>query len=828
MEILDLNGTWELTSPENDYRIHASIPGCVHLDLLKADVIPDPYYRDNEDRLHWIGETTWIFQRRFTVSPRLLGRDRVLLQCQGLDTFAEILINGQPLGTADNMFRTWEFDLRDLLKEGDNAIEVRFAPVMPYARQKQEEHFLWHTGIGHHRLSGGNWIRKEQCNFGWDWGPELVTCGIWRDIRIIAFNSARLDQVSARQVHSPEGKVDLHLAATVESADSASATRLRWQLNFNGRTVADNEAPVSGGRAGAVLRIPDPQLWWPNGMGDHPLYEWVTILEDATGLELDRRTHRLGLRTFDLVRETDQWGQSFHFRVNGRDFFAKGANWIPADTFDCRVSDDDLRDLVQSAADVHMNCLRVWGGGLYERDSFYDICDELGIMVWQDFMFACSAYPAHEKSFLENVRVEAAQNIARLRHHPSIALWCGNNELEQIHGILGDDHGQMRWHHYCAFFDDLLAGLVGELDPGRPYWPSSEHSPIGDRLVPSSTDPRWGDAHLWEVWHGRKPFEWYRTSFHRFCSEFGFQSFPHPATVESYTLPEERNITSHVMERHQRSPIGNSAIIDYLLSWFRLPVGWEHTVWLSQVLQGLAIQYAVEHWRRNMPRCMGAIYWQLNDCWPVASWASIDSAHRWKALHFAAARFFAPDMVSSVEDPESGTLDIFLTSDSPESRPATITVIAEAPDGTRLLEHSVSASTPAAGSVKVDSIDCSKLLEKHSPRGLVFFLELALDGRPVHRNLALFSRPKHIPLESPELATEILSTDDVHTEVKVSSDKPALWVWLSVDGDPDARFSDNFFHLAAGQSRTITIASAGPLDPDTLRLRNLTDTYSES
>ena len=434
-------------------------------------------------------------------------------------------------------------------------------------------------------------------------------------------------------------------------------------------------------------------------------------------------------------------------------------------------------------------------------------------------MFACSAYPAHDAAFMENVAVEVEEQVKRLQYRTCIGLWCGNNELEQIEPIIGDDReaGQMTWEDYKALFDDLIGGKVTEFDPGRSYIPSSEFSPLGDRE--DSKNPDWGDAHLWAVWHGREPFEWYRTSFHRFCSEFGFQSFPHPKTVESYTLPEERNITSYVMELHQRSPIGNSAIIDYILSWFRLPVGWKNTVWLSQVVQAYAIKYAVEHWRRNMPRCMGAIYWQLNDCWPVASWASLDFFHRWKGLHYEAKKFFEPVHLSLVEDAEAQTIEVHLSNDRREAVEGSWMLTATNLAGESLGQFTGEGAIESGSTCLLETVNLKKDIDSLEPRNLLLWAEWKEDGKIISRNMISLVRPKHLELPDPQLTVE--QADGTLT---LRAEECALFVWLDSE-DADARYSDNFFHLRGGDSRKIHIVKGNVMAP--VQARSLYDTYQE-
>ncbi len=821
MKILPLDGAWTLRKSSDSRDIPATVPGCVHLDLLRAGLIEDPFLRDNEAACAWVSDSDWALARSFEVDAALLALPHVVLRCEGLDTFATVLLNGVELGRADNMFRTWEFDVKTRLRPGANSIEVRFDSPTPLMTRRQEEHFLWHTGIGHHRISGGNWVRKEQCQFGWDWGPMLPTMGIWRSISLVAFE-ARVAGVAIAQKHRG-GAVELGLRPELEG--NLEGTSLDVGLSLRGATVDHSEGPP-----GNVLRlrVERPELWWPNGMGAQPLYELRVTLRDASGRVLDSLLRRVGLRTLELVRERDAWGESFCFAANGRRFFAKGANWIPADAFDARIENAGLRDLLESARDAHMNMVRVWGGGKYERDAFYDLCDELGLCVWQDFMFACSAYPAHEADFVDSVRQELRDNVRRLRHHACLALWCGNNELEQIPGCVGGQPGAMDWADYCALFDHLLPGVVAELDPGRPYWPSSCHNPIGDRSSAFVNDPRWGDAHLWKVWHGREPFEWYRSSFHRFCSEFGFQSFPEPRSVAAFTIPGDRNIASHVMELHQRSPIGNSAIMDYALSWFRLPVGFDNTLWLSQIVQVLGIQYAVEHWRRNMPRCMGALYWQLNDCWPVASWSSIDHQHRWKALHYAARRFFAPLMLSTVEDLPGRRIDVFLNNDGADPCSGLVRWTITTRDGDTVQSGENYATAPAGASALVFSVDAHDALEACTPRNLLAWFQFESRGTILSRSLALFARPKHITLPDPHLALRA-SVKGRRIRAELTARKPALWAWLCHPA-ADIRWDDNFFHLQAGETRVVQglfQSEPAPDAADALQALSLYDTYRE-
>jgi beta-mannosidase len=816
-----LNGTWDVRG--GDVSCAGSVPGCVHLDLQAAGLIDDPFYRDNEQATLWVSETDWTYSRTFSVEAALLAHTRVILRCEGLDTLATIRVNGQAVSETNNMFRVWEFDVKPLLKAGENRIEVGFAAALPFvqAQDKANEPALYAWGVGHHKLNGGGWLRKQPSNFGWDWGPELTTVGIWRDITLIGISDARLCDVNVLQNHG-DGTVSLDIEATVEQIAAGTYT-VEVQVAFGGQIVAQGQGAVSGGTAKINLSIPDPKLWYPAGIGDQPLYE-VTAHLKADGASIDSQKKRIGLRTLKLVRENDEIGQSFYFAVNGIPFFAKGANWIPADTFVTRLTEGDYRRLIQAARDANMNMLRVWGGGIYEPDKFYDICDELGICVWQDFMFACSTYPTYDQGFLNNAKAEAEDAVRRIRHHASIALWCGNNELEQ--GLVAEEWTRttMSWKDYGVLFDDLLKEVVNRLAPQANYWPSSPHTPVIDRNNWQSTD--YGDTHNWQVWHGRQPFEFYRTIAPRFVSEFGFQSFTEPRTTEAYTLPEDRNITSFIMEHHQRSLIGNSTIVHYMTDWYKLPTSFDQMLWLSQILQGMAIKYAVEHWRRNMPRSMGALFWQINDCWPVASWASIDYFGRWKALHYMAKRFYAPMLVSGVEDIERGTVDVWVTSDLDDEQTVTITWTLVNLDGAVLAQGKQDVTPQGRESFLPMTLDLSEYVAG-AKRNVILALALVDEHQNVSRNTVTFARPKHLELRDPGFKVS-LAQDGAGFTVTVNVEHPALYVWLSLP--VDAAYSDNFFDVLPGQAVEVTLSGLpeGTTLADVqsgLKVQSLVDTY---
>jgi len=826
MKKIELNGKWQVSGPKYN-NVEAKVPGCIHTDLLSNGLISDPYYRDNESKLMWIGKTDWTYERNFSINEELLYHNNVIMICHGLDTFASIYLNDKKIAKTDNMFRTYEFDVKKLLIKGKNRIKIVFNSTYPYMEKKMNERYLLPAGRDSFSIQGGNYVRKMQCNYGWDWGPMCVTAGIWRDIELIAYSKVKIEDVNITQKHLDD-KVELRIRAVLNEYIDESLN-ISVVVKYKEEDVAVCTCGVESVVMDVLLEVVNPNLWWPNNLGEQCLYDVeVSIVDEETNV-LDNKYAKIGLRTLVLDRHDDKWGESFQFVVNDVPFFAKGANWIPIDTFVTRGSEAFYRQLLQDAKDANMNFIRVWGGGIYEQDIFYDLCDEYGICVWQDFMFACASYPTYDCAFLDTVKQELIDNIKRLRSHSCLALWCGNNELEHMGYLLTDEaeNGTMTWEEYKHLFEEVIPSLLNEYDGEHNYWISSSHTPGENRAEPN--DPKSGDAHLWEVWHGREPFEWYRTCEHRFNSEFGFQSFPEPEVVNSYTLPEDRNITSFVMEKHQRSGIGNDAIMQYMLSWFKMPTSFDMLMWASQILQSLAIKYAVEHWRRKMPQGMGTLYWQLNDCWPVASWSSIDYIGNWKALHYSAKKFFAPVLISGVEDKEKQTLDIYLSNDTLQSQEGVVKWELYNLNGKLEDSGLFNASIEANKSALTKTLELSEQVKNAGGvRDILVFYSFAVKDEIISRNTTYFERPKHMKLQNPNLKTEVVKTGEKTFEIAISSDKPALWVWLGLKG-VKAKYSDNFFDINQNTKKMILVSTEKDLDIDGFRnvlaVHSITDTY---
>ncbi|HTI98777.1 MAG TPA: glycoside hydrolase family 2 protein [Dongiaceae bacterium] len=805
---LSLDGLWQVAATGSDAWLPATVPGCIHTDLLAAGKIPDPFYRDNEKLVQWVGETNWTYRRTFVVAAADLTYDRVLLRCEGLDTLADLTVNGQHLAHTDNMFRTWEYDVKPLLHAGENAIEIAFTSPLPYMKEQNTARKLYEWS-GPHEPTGRAWVRKEPCNFGWDWGPVLITCGIWRNIELVMFDTARLDDVLIQQDHSRSNQVGLSVtigAETVRREPLQAAVSVR----FKNKNVASATINLDRGQGRAELVVTHPQLWWPAGLGKQPLYDVQVELRTASGTVLDHTTKRIGLRTVQLLPGDKE--HSLRFAVNGVPFFAKGANWIPADPFPNRVTPAELRRYVADAVAVNMNSMRLWGGGYYEEDALYDACDEMGLLVWTDMKFACSSYPAFDPAFMENVRQEIRDNVRRLRQHPCIGVWCGNNEISLMVKDQWSDESMGR-ADYDKLFRELIGTEVHDLDPQANYVPGS---------------PEVGDQHYWQVWHGGKPFSAYRTQ-QGFMSEFGFQSFPEPRTVDAYTAPEDRtSLLSPAMDWHQRSAgNGNKKIQDMTAYYFNAPKDFDSALWLSQILQGYGIKTGAEFWREHMPQSMGCIFWQYNDCWPVASWSSVDYYGRWKALQYMARHFYAPLLVSGLEDATNRTVQIFVTSDELKARAGKVTWKVTDPAGHPLLTGSASLTVPAQQSLPVKLLDLSALADKYGVTNLLTWLQLEVAGKKVSDNLVLLAPPKDVKLVPPQLQAKVRQTKQGF-QVTLTAAHPALWTWLSLAGD--AKYSDNFVHVAADAPVKILVTPAQPMTKaeftKALQVRSLIDTYT--
>ena len=791
MRQLSLNGPWTLDIPGSAFTaVPAEVPGSVYHDLLAAGRIPDPFYRDNETEALKLMEYDFHYSRAFQADGELLDCGAVLLRCEGLDTLAAVYINGAEAGRADNMHRTWEFDVKDLLREGENNIAVHFASPTRFIRESYAADPADGTADA---MEGFPSLRKAHCMFGWDWGPRLPDAGIWRDISLVGVDTARIRDVLVKQFHE-DGRAALEIDTHIARLTDAPA-EVRVSVTAPDGTV------LTGAGETCRIEVPDPRLWWPAGYGGQPLYRVEAELVSG-GTRLDVWSRRIGLRTMTVSRVKSEHGESFSHCVNGVDVFAMGMDYIPEDNLLPRVTPERTRRLLEDARAANVNTIRVWGGGYYPDDYFYDICDELGLLVWQDFMFACAVYNLTE-AFEETITAEFVDNIRRLRSHPSLALWCGNNEMEQFAGSGMWIRAMRQKSDYIKMFQYIIPKVLKAEDPQAFYWPSSPSSG-GDFDEPG--DPSRGDVHDWDVWHGLKPFTDYRNYLFSYVSEFGFQSFPCMETIASFTLPEDRNVFSYIMEKHQRNAAANGRIVTYLSQNYLYPATLDKLVYASQLLQAQAMQYGVEHWRRNRGRCMGAVIWQLNDCWPVASWAGIDYFGRWKALQYYARRFFAPVLVSCNEEGLVNQEDISVNTEHIDPRKtARLNVSNETmeafagridwslrrPDASVIEEGSFDVAVPALDALWLPEQDFTK----YGPYDCYYAYRLTdRAGHTVGEGSVLFCAPKHFRFQDPGLTVRLEGDEAVVTASAYARS-------VEIQCGPDVLLEDNYFDMNGGERR---------------------------
>ncbi|MEU6428378.1 glycoside hydrolase family 2 TIM barrel-domain containing protein [Microbispora sp. NPDC046973] len=649
----------------------AAVPGCVHTDLLAAGLIEDPYLDDNEDRLTWIGRTAWSYETTFTWEPKGDGADddRADLVCEGLDTAATLVLNGVEIGTTANMHRSYRFPVRHLLSAGENTLKILFDPPYGYAEAQK-------AALGDRPGAYAEpyqFIRKMACNFGWDWGPTVVTAGIWRPIGIETWSTARIAEV--RPFASADGTVEVHVA--IERATERPLT-----LTASAGGVTETVTVGAGRRRAVVtLTVPDPDLWWPRGYGEQPLYDLTVRLEDQEW------TGRIGFRSVELDRTDD----AFTLVINGKPVFVKGFNWIPDDCFPNRITRERLAERFAQATGAGANCLRVWGGGMYESEDFYDLADEMGLLVWQDFPFACAAYP-EEGRFAAEVEAEAREHVARLARHASLVLWCGNNENIEGHADWGwqDTLEGRSWGG--GFYYDLLPRVVAELDPTRPYWPGSPYSGAPD-LPPN--DPSKGTVHIWTVWN-HQDYTHYATYTPRFVAEFGFQGPPTYATLRAAVSDDPLTPDSPGVTHHQKAVDGNLKLLRGLGEHLPQPDGFDDWHYYTQLNQARAMAFGIERFRALAPHCMGTIVWQLNDCWPVTSWAAVDGGGRRKPLWYALRRAYADRLLTFQGDA------LAVVNDTGEPWSGELAVDRLSLAGEILAKERLDVSVPARGTASVE------------------------------------------------------------------------------------------------------------------------------
>ena len=812
--VKNLHEGWKFRQARLTNWYPATVPGVVHTDLLQNKIIEDPFFRLNERGLQWIDKEDWVYETCFTLAADMMWKENMELVFEGLDTYADVYLNDECILKADNMFRRWSIPVKQYIREEDNILKVYFhSPVkidvpkwdaLPYqypASNDQSEN----GGLFNKKIS--IFARKAGYHYGWDWGPRLVTSGIWRPVYIRAWSDLRINDVFIEQKEVGAGRAVIAGHVELDADKDMDGVLVTITDEATGRVLGERQADLKRGtnRVTVDFVLHKPKLWWSNGLGEPFLYRFRTDII-AGGDLLDSKTERVGIRSLKVVHQPDKDGHTFYIELNGRPVFAKGANYIPSDNFLPRVTPENYKRTILDAAGVNMNMLRVWGGGIYENDVFYDLCDEYGIMIWQDFMFACSMYPA-EGALLDNIRQEAVDNVKRLRNHACIALWCGNNECQDAWLGWGwkreierqnKEYADKIWAQYRQQYHVTLPGVVREYAPGTFYWPSSPFAFEGE--MSGTTD---GDRHYWSVWHSKAPISDYDSEKSRFFSEYGFQSFPEFESVKRYApYPEDWDIRSEVMMSHQRGgDHANGLIETYLLNEYKKPCDFRAFLYMNHVLQGDAIKTAIESHRRQMPYNMGTLFWQHNDCWPVASWASRDYYGRWKAQHYYVRKAYDDILISPVV--EGDDLKVYAVSDRLENTSGRLQLQVCQFDGTVVHHWDKSVGISGNDSRVCFSAPLAKLLEG-ADRGTVYVRVDYTDksGRVYHNNYCL-DKQKDMDYPKVDLQTEVRPIEGGY-EVTVSADKFARAVCLSV-ADNESVYSDNYFDVQPKSSVQVQV-----------------------
>jgi beta-mannosidase len=840
----NLDSGWQFRAVANTDRADlkdwhpAQVPGVVQTDLLHNNLIPDPFDKDNEFHLQWIGLADWEYQTTIQIDAATLAHDHVDLVFAGLDTFADVYLNDQPILRADNMFRQWRVPAKTQLKPGPNTLRIVFhsavEKMLPYVKTLPYvlPSISTHNFGNEENIATAPYTRKAPYNYGWDWGPRFLTEGIWQPVRLETWDALRIENFHIHQQNITAGLANVTAELEIEASQPITATLALAHDEMTGPQTADGNQTLQlnagTNHVSFPLRIPSPKLWYPVGYGAQNRYRFSASLRLSRELAARAET-RTGLRSLELRRVPDQWGKSFEFVVNGISVFAKGADVIPFDSFPNRVTPEIHRNILQSARDAHMNMVREWGGGYYESDDFYDICDELGIMVWQEFMFGGDMVPG-DVAFQENVRQEAIDQIERLRDHPSIVIWCGNNEVETGWHHWGDrqefkesvsaETRERVWQDYVILFADILKSAVAQYGNPVPYTPSSPSANFEE--IPDNQHN--GDMHYWQVWHAQAPASDYTLQFPRFMSEYGFQSFPEMRTIRAFAKPEDFDIRSTVMQSHQKNKGGNERILTYMLREYRQPKDFASYVYLSQVQQAEIIKIGAEHLRRQRPRTMGSLYWQLNDCWPVASWASIDYYGRWKALQYFARRFYDDVLVSPFLHDDK--VDVYVVSDKlqPISGPVHMRLLDFA--GNVLLEQTKDVQVPAQSNAIYFSVDKAALAAKGDLRKSFLVFDLQVAGKQVSRNLVFFDVTHDLELPvAPKIESSLAKVDGGYS-LSLRTAALARNVYFSF-GDLDVQSSDNYFDLLPGEAATVTLKTSSTLEQvqNALKITSLTEAF---
>ena len=808
-----LHDNWKFNQVRLTNWYPATVPGVVHLDLLKNGIIEEPYYRINERGLQWIEKEDWSYESWFSVDDKIWNKENIRIKFDGLDTYADVYLNDKKIITADNMFRTWSAGVKEILKKDSNKLRVYFhSPIkidvpkwdaLPYKYPAASNDQSYHGGLFEKKVSV--FARKAGYHYGWNWGPRLVTMGIWKPVYIEAWDDAKIENIFFHQKNVTSKRADITTYAEVLAGENIQ--NATFIIKDKNKVIGKKQVNLTAGlnKIELPFTINNPKLWWSKGLGEPHLYNFQAQLVTNSKI-IDSNSTHIGIRSIKVINKPDQYGKTFYFELNGRPVFAKGANFIPDDNLLPRVTNASLEKMIQNAVDANMNMLRIWGGGIYEDDHFYDLCDRNGIMVWQDFMFACAMYPA-EGELLENIRQEAIENVKRLRNHASIVVWCGENEINDQWRARGwrealrkqnPEYEKIMWNQYVTLFHKVLPKVVNEFDPGKFYWPSSPTSEFDQQSNGHS-----GDLHYWDVWYSKVPIRTYNEGKSRFFSEYGFQSFPDFESVKQFAPKEEDwNIYSEVMMAHQRDGNKANALIEqYLLDEFRKPKDFPAFLYTSQVLQGDAIKIAIEAHRRAMPYTMGSLFWQMNDSWPVVSWSSIDYYGKWKAQQYYAKEAYKDILISPIS--ENDTLKVYGVSDRWKNTPGTLRVIIKKFNGEVVYENEENATLIANASKILFAKKVEELLKGVKIEDVFVKTVFEENSNSTYENIYFLTKQKYLNYPQATLAKKVTKTPSGYN-VSITTDNFARAVHLNLPGLED-HFSDNYFDLIPGQTKNVTI-----------------------
>ncbi|MDR2683257.1 MAG: glycoside hydrolase family 2 protein [Dysgonamonadaceae bacterium] len=808
----EISSGWKFRQARLTNWYDATVPGVVHTDLLANKIIDDPFFRLNERGLQWIDKEDWIYETSFDAAPGYLQKPNQQLRFSGLDTYADVYLNGECILKADNMFREWKVDVTGKLKPTGNRLHIYFhSPIKIDIPKFDALPYQYRTGPDQSENGGifdkrvSIFARKAGYHYGWDWGPRFVTSGIWRPISLEAWDGFRIENLFVRQKEVSAQKAEISLQTELLSDEAVDQATISVKDPQSGQVYGTVTRALTKGlnTVPVDFTIRKPRLWWCKGWGEPHLYTFHTEVS-VNGQIVAGQSAVTGIRSLKAVSRPDQYGEGFYIELNGIPVFAKGANYIPQDNFLPRVTPQQYEQTISDAVRANMNMLRVWGGGIYENDLFYDLCDKYGIMVWQDFMFACSLYPA-EGAFLENIRQEAIDNIKRLRNHPSIALWCGNNEIyyfwtlwnfDEYYRQQSPEYEKIIWKQYTSLFDQVLPETLKEYQPEASYWPSSPYNKNKD-------EDHNGDRHYWGVWHGQEPTDKFNEVKSRFFSEYGFQSFPEFESVKIFAPDSsDWNITSEVMMAHQRAGnYANPRILEYLLNEYKEPDGFQAFLYMSQVLQGDAIKTAIEAHRRDRPYCMGTLFWQHNDCWPVASWASRDYYGRWKAQHYFAAEAYRDLLLSPIA--RDGQLNLYLVSDRLQATGGQLELKIIAWDGTVINRIGKTVKLPANTSAVVYSGETEALLKGTPPNQVFIYATFTDKAGNVYSNRYFLVKQKEIDFPEVNISKNIRPISGGY-EIALQSDRFARAVMLTLDGIAYF-FENNYFDIFPGQEINVRV-----------------------